>query len=127
MAAAREVAEAALRLIGAVAPEQTPTDAEMRDALAALNAMLAAWASDGIDLGLDPAGLTLSDELAVEPRHLRAIRFNLAVDLAPEFGRAPPEAVAAIAADARRAVQAAFAAVEPMTVDAGLLGSGRGP
>ena len=51
-----------------------------------------------------PSGLLLSDRFSVPPGYLRAIRFNLAVEIASELDRNPPEYVVRISKSAKAAI-----------------------
>lgn len=48
MATARDVIKRSLRLIGAIASSETPSGAEMADALSTLNAMLDSWSTENL-------------------------------------------------------------------------------
>ncbi len=76
----------ALQLIGVLEGGETPSAAAMSDGIDTLNEMLHAWASKGADT----AHTTLSNggELLVRDEFLEAVRFNLAIRLAPEYGSA---------------------------------------
>lgn len=47
----------------------------------------------------------LSTPLSLQPGYLRALRFNLAIDLAPEFGKSAPQEVIAIAEQSKAAIK----------------------
>lgn len=47
----------------------------------------------------------LSTPLSLQPGYLRALRFNLAIDLGPEFGRPVPQEVIAIAEQSKSAIK----------------------
>ena len=51
-----------------------------------------------------PSGMVLAERFNVPPGYLRAIRFNLAVELASEWGRNPPEYVSRISKESKAAV-----------------------
>jgi hypothetical protein len=91
---ARTIIEGAFRLIGITQADETPTASEMSDGLATLNDMLHEWPLD-----FQHEDLTLSGDLRMPPNHLKGIRYNLAVELAPEYGKTPSPAVAAIASN----------------------------
>lgn len=63
------------------------------------------------------AALTLGTSLSLPPGYLRALRFNLAVELAPEFGVATPEWVAAIARESKAAIKAQNIKPQAMEID----------
>lgn len=84
MATASDIITRALKLVRAVPAGETPSDEEMTDALDALNDMLHSWALKGIDVGHTTLGLT--DTVTLPDAYLKAVRYNLAVELAPEYG-----------------------------------------
>lgn len=68
------------------------------------------------------SALTLATTLVLPPGYERAIRFNLAVELAPEFGREAPATVQSVAIDSLRKIKAANSRVPQMKVDSSLIG-----
>lgn len=98
MATAQDVINRALAKIGVRAAESPLTAAETQDGLDALNDMLAAWENSGVTLGFLPVE-KVSDTIRV-PRHsLAAIKANLALIIAPEYGRVVNPALAVEARD----------------------------
>lgn len=86
MATASDVVNRALTKAGIRADESTVTASQMNDGTDALNDMLISWENSGILLGFQPVSNS-ADEIRV-PRHaLAAIKSNLAVFLAGEYGR----------------------------------------
>lgn len=83
MATAQSVINGALRLIGVLAQGQTLQAEDSAQALEALNAMLATWPDQGIDIDTSP--VALADELQYPANHTAPIRYSLAVELAPEY------------------------------------------
>lgn len=71
-----------------------PTAQQTADALEALNDMLAAWEARGISMGstlIASAGATITaPDYAVE-----ALKYNLALRIAPEYGKTPSAEVIA--------------------------------
>ncbi|CAO3372888.1 hypothetical protein [Azospirillum argentinense] len=119
MATANDIITGALRLLTVIASgEAVPAD-QAKDGLTALNQMIAGLKMDGIDLGLST--LTQAAVVAVLDEEVKALRYLLAVDLAPEFGMAPPLIVAQQAETGRITLQARHAVVEPMTLDPSLV------
>ena len=80
---AQEMINAALRLINVKATGQTISSEEAADALESLNTMLHEWELNGIPIYHED--LVLADDIDVEDNHLKAIKYNLAMELAPEY------------------------------------------
>ena len=108
MATALEVITRSLRMIGELAAEtgEAPSSAAADQALRTLNAMLAGWENKGIRLAVDTLSLTTT--LPVPASHDDAIAFNLAVNLAAEWGQDVSAAVAGRAAEEFASLQAAY-------------------
>jgi hypothetical protein len=85
-----DIATRALKRLGLVEPGETPADDQAEDALAALNAMLAAWEADGI---------AVSPDIPLPAKHEEGVIALLAVRLAPDYGK---EASAQVYADASK-------------------------
>lgn len=123
MATALDVVRRAMRLIGALAEGEVPTAEQLTDGLTAMQGMLGDWETRGVFLGgaVDTtyAGAT---EVPVPVTHLNALAFNLAVSLAPEYGR--QDALQAVLPQAERsflALQAQYANVPICNVDPALV------
>lgn len=67
---------------------------------------------------------TLDTVLSLPPGYEEALRYNLAVRLAPVFGRALPGVVSSLAVESLAQIKRANDAPETMRVDAALLGDG---
>lgn len=78
------------------------------------------WHFISVEELVQPA--TLATELLVPPGYLRAFRYNLAVELASEFGVAPPQNVARIAMAAKRTLKRINGPGDLMTMPYGILG-----
>lgn len=65
--------------------------------------------------------LTLAAQILVPAGYERAIRFNLAVELAPEFGREAPPTVQRVATESKANLKMNNTRVPQMQVDSGLL------
>src|SRR3954471_16611270 len=74
----------ALQLAGVVGMNRAPSADEMIDGIDTLNEMLASWALDGMDLGLNT--LVQTDEDLIDAAFVKGIRYNLAVELAGAHG-----------------------------------------
>lgn len=106
MATAREILIRAYRKAQVIARNQAPEDDLLASGLDTFNDMLEAWRDNGIDMGL--ATLALSTECAIAPGDMRAVIYNLAVELANEEQVAIPPATAEIAASSLSALAGRF-------------------
>lgn len=88
MATALDVIRRAMRVIGALAEGEVPTAEQAADGLVSLQAMIGEWETRGVRLGgvVDMTLATVT-EIPVPVTHFNALAFNLAVVLAPEYGR----------------------------------------
>lgn len=131
MATALDVIRRSMRLIGALAEGEVPTAEQAADGLTALQAMLGDWEARGLRLGgaVDTTYGTAST-IPVPVTHLQALAFNLAVVIAPEYGRA--DALTAVLPQAERAFTAlraqyakvpVIAADPAVTLQRGILGN----
>lgn len=77
-----------LRLIRAIDADEAPDAKAAEDALDALNQMLARWEADGVSLGWSRM-VAVQDELPLPEEAVEAVTFNLASQLAIEYGVAP--------------------------------------
>lgn len=118
MATAQEIINGALRLLAVIQTGETPTSSESDDSLDALNQMLSGWADQGIDL--EHADLVLGDTLPYQDNHLAAIRYSLAVELAPEFGKSITPEIADRQDRYFRGLQAVYADPSLLGTDAAL-------
>jgi predicted component of type VI protein secretion system len=113
---AQDVIIASMRKLGIVASGETPSSDELTTGLDALNEMVNNW-NDVLArtlAGSYAAALytfvplqtfgALSTTLTGSAGLQRALVYNLAVDIGPEFGRAVPPEVAAIAEKAKMAI-----------------------
>ena len=103
-----------LKLIGVVGEGQTATNEQLDDALYALNDMLAEWNGRGINI--NDGDLILTDDFPVDPEDGRAVRFNLAIEVASEYGRDVRSSVALTAHDTYKAIKARYFTVPEMEV-----------
>lgn len=118
MATARDILIRAYRKAQVIARNQTPEDDLLASGLATMNDLLESWRDTGIDLGLDT--LTLATECAISPGEIRALIYNLAVELATEEQVAVPPATAAIAASALSALAGRLIGMQPVRLDPAL-------
>lgn len=119
MATARDTIKRALRLIGAISSGDEPAAEEAQDALDALNGMMAAFKSLGIDY--DHIPLALTDVFPMPEAHRDHVAQMLAVRIAPEYGATPAPIVMGAAASALLALQAAYFVADYSETDPAIL------
>lgn len=84
----------ALSLLGVVG-ETEPLSAEQgAHGLRMLNEMLAEWEADGLDLAYFEQD-DINDESPIQNSEAGAVKYNLAIDLAPHYGKAVAPEIAA--------------------------------
>lgn len=86
MATVLEVVTGALKLLEVRTAESPVTPSEAQDGLESLNDLMNEWNIDGINVGYESLSST-TDELHVDLGSIGAIKANLAVYIAPEYGR----------------------------------------
>lgn len=118
MTTARDLIESALKLNRVLSQGKTMTAAEASDGLETLNQLLHSLKAEGADLGF--ADIDLNDEIPLPPEHVRAVRFLLAVDLAPEYSVELTPEVSIGAQNAKLILQAAYAQIPELGFDRGL-------
>jgi hypothetical protein len=75
-----QIVARALKRINVVAAGEDPSAGDAADGLVALNAMIAGWAADGINISAD---------VPLPSKHEEGVVALLAVRLAPDYGREP--------------------------------------
>jgi hypothetical protein len=95
MATVKKIAQRALRLLSITESGEVPSHEEMSDAVDSLNAMLHEWELNSIPLNHVDAGV--DDTLPYPENHTNPIIYNLAIQLAPEYGASTPAEVVAMA------------------------------
>lgn len=113
---AQECIDSSYRKLGVIAPGETPSTEERAAGLLSLNAMVSCW-NDALQKSLAGSYASslytfiplatysaLSSPLNVSPGWERAYQYNLAVEMAAEFGRSVSPEVAAIAGQSKAAV-----------------------
>jgi hypothetical protein len=114
-ATALDCITAAMRKLRILPSGGTPSAAETEDCLAALNDMLAAWRISGIDLAQPE--LASSDVIDVPDNHIEAIKANLAVRIAEDFGAQIGPALASAATGSRAALAGYHFSITDLTDD----------
>ena len=90
MATVTEIVKGALLLLEIKVAEAAITGAEAEDGRVALNDMMNEWNVNGINVGYETLD-NADDELFVDLGAIGAIKANLAVYIAPEYGRSVGE------------------------------------
>ena len=96
MTTARTLITRSLRTLGVLHSGETPSAEEANDALDSLNEMLGAWIHDGLDIEFVTIA-SLNTVIPYPPDHESAFRYNLAVQMAPDYGIAVTPVIAAMA------------------------------
>lgn len=86
MATVTDIVTGAVTLLEVRTAESAITAAEAEDGLTALNDMMNEWNVDGINIGYETLD-NVADELFVTLGSIGAIKANLAIYIAPEYGR----------------------------------------
>ena len=118
MSTYRQIITKSLRLVHAVEGGETPTADEMSDGLETFNDMLTGLKADGVDLGIGRLGL--DDDFPLAPEFERAVKFLLAIDLAPEYSFDVQPEVSINAAAGLAALRSAFVRLNTLKMDTGL-------
>jgi hypothetical protein len=108
-----QIVTRALKRLSLVAPGEDPAAADAEDGLAALNAMLAGWAADGINV---------SPDVPLPAKHEEGVVALLAVRLAPDFGREAPAQVHADADKGMARLQSDYISAPLASFDCALRG-----
>lgn len=122
MATVRDLLKRTLSLVGVVTEGQLPTNEQYVLALDALNDMFAEWYGKGIYI--NDGDLTLNDDFPTDPEDARGARFNLAVEIAPEFEREVLQTVYATANETFRQLGVKYMTVPEAELDSALLTNG---
>jgi hypothetical protein len=105
-----------MRLNGVNQTGETPSATEAADAMEALNGMLNAWEGLGIDLEF--LGFTdLSQVVPYPDDHISAFAYNLAIELAPEYGVEITAGLSSRAQTYFKMLQAKYCDPDILTID----------
>jgi hypothetical protein len=99
---------------------------QMQAAGKQLDRMMATWSNNGLKMGYFPEGDDLDDETDVPKAASDALVLNLAVRLAPSYGKTPSPDTKSAARGAKRSLLNMSAAPQPMQMDTGLVPAGQG-
>ncbi len=114
MSSSAQIVARALKRLNLVAPGEDPAAADAADGLAALNAMLAGWQADGIDV---------SPDVPLPSKYEEGVVALLAVRLAPDYGREPAAQVQLDAIRGRKRLQAGYISPPLAKFDLALIAS----
>jgi hypothetical protein len=117
-----ELVTRSLQLAGVVGMNRAPSAAEMTDGTDTLNEMVAAWAIDGMDLGV--AAMIQGQDVLVDEAYMRGLRYNLAVELAGAYGilNELPKSVSDLADSEQGKIRAALCDIDNLRCDDALIG-----
>ncbi len=104
---ALDIVTGALQLLEIRVAESGVSSAEGVDGLTALNDMMNEWNVDGIDVGYESLDDT-ADEIFVDLGSIGAMKANLAIYIAPEYGRTPSQALERRARRSKNSLRAAI-------------------
>ncbi len=107
MATVTEIVTGALQLLEVQTAESAITAPEAEDGLVSLNDMMNEWNVDGINVGYETLE-SIEDELFVDLGSIGAIKANLAVYIAPEYGRAVSDSLERRAKSGKRSLRASI-------------------
>lgn len=123
MTTARQVIKSALRKILSYGTGEEPSAQEMTDGLEGLNDLMSNLTVMGARISFK--ALALDDTVNLDDAHIRTIKAQLAVELAPEFGAAVDPQVAFVAREGMKALQADTTLAVSTPIDSALLRSYR--
>lgn len=102
-----DIVTGALQLLEVRVAESGVTASEGQDGLTSLNDMLNEWNVDGIDVGFESLDDT-ADEVFLDLGSIGAIKANLAIYIAGEYGRTPSAAVVKRAKRGKKSLRASI-------------------
>lgn len=102
-----DIVTGALQLLEIRVAESGVTPSEGVDGLAGLNDMMNEWNVDGIDVGYESLTDT-ADEIFVDLGAIGAMKANLAMYIAPEYGRTPSASLEERARRSKKSLRASI-------------------
>ena len=118
-----EVVTGALSLLEVNTAETAITANEAEDGLVSLNDMMNEWNVDGINIGYETLD-SVEDELFVTLGSVGAIKSNLAIYIAPEYGRVVSDSLRERAKTSKRSLRASIPLNQSQYPDTLPIGSG---
>jgi hypothetical protein len=118
-----EVVGGALQLLEIRTAESGVEAVEAEDGLTSLNDMMNEWNVDGINIGYETLD-SVEDELFVTLGSIGAIKANLAVYIAPEYGRVVSDSLRERAKRSKRSLRASIPLNQSQYPDTLPVGSG---
>lgn len=85
MTTARSVVYRALRMMGVVDPEETPTSTMATNGLETLNAMVHAWKGQKVDVGHEDWDFDNDVTVELDPMHVDGMTALLVIAMLPEY------------------------------------------
>ena len=122
MSTGRDIVTASLKKIGAIAPGDSISASEADDGIAELNRMLSSWSTEELmNLEAFIETLALDTEIVMPAGYEDAMVYNLAVRLAPDYGKQVSADIAAMAMETKGNVKRSNHRSSYLEVDAALL------
>ncbi len=118
MATVSQAVKKAMRLMSILQVGEEPSAEEAQDATESMNDMLHAWELDGITL--NHVDLSYEDTLPYPEHHIKTISYNLAIELAAEFGKTAPASVVVYAENGYRNLQNYYLDLADLSVDSAI-------
>jgi hypothetical protein len=114
-----DVVTGALKILQVIAEGETPSAAQFDDGVAVLNDMMFAFPKRAVDI--QHTALTVAAVIPLDDSYQRGLKYLLASDWAPQFGKGLGADAAQKADESLREFQADFRVVVEATIDTGLL------
>lgn len=115
MSTVSDIVRRAMKLATVLDDEETPEASELSDGVDSLNDLLSSWMDEGISIC--NGGLVASDTFPVDGKEARAVKFNLAVEIAPEYGKVLDPLVVNTASELLTWLRTKYVKVDTMDFD----------